>query len=178
MASSGERKTLYLIDGTPQLFRAYFAIRGLTNDEGLPTNAVYGFTTMLRKLLKDEQPSHIAVAFDLGREVFRHETYAEYKAHRPPVPEDLGVQVPYAKEACQVLGVPVLEKKGYEADDLIATFTRIGLEAGFDVVVVASDKDLLQLVGDRVVVLNPSKNLRLDADGVTESFGASPRAGA
>ena len=167
-------ETLYLVDGTSQLFRAYFAIRGLTNSEGLPTNAVYGFTTMLRKLIQDERPRYLGVAFDLPGDTFRHEEYAEYKANRPAAPEDLNVQVPYAKEVCEALHIPLLEQPGYEADDLIATLTREAREAGFDVVVVASDKDLLQLVGEGVAVLNPSKNVRLDASGVEQSFGVRP----
>ena len=168
------RDTLYLVDGTAQLFRAYFAIRGLTNPEGLPTNAVYGFTTMLRKLIRDESPTYIGVAFDVKGPVFRHEQYAEYKANRPSAPEDLNVQVPYAKQVCEVLGIPILELKGYEADDLIATYAVQAREAGFDVVVVAADKDLLQLVGDGITLLNPSKNVTLDAGGVEESFGVRP----
>ena len=167
-------KKLYLVDGTSQLFRAYFAIQGLSNDDGLPTNAVYGFTNMLRKLVQDEQPPYLGVAFDPGGPVFRHEEYGDYKANRPPAPEDLRVQVPYAKEICEALGIPVLELKGYEADDLIATYTAQARDAGFEVVVVASDKDLLQLVDDGVTVLNPSKNLLLDSDGVATSFGVPP----
>jgi len=165
---------LYLIDATSQLFRAYFAIRGLTNDQGLPTNAVFGFTTMMRKLLREENPAYVAAAFDLGGEVFRHEAYADYKANRPPAPEDLSVQVPYAKQACEILGVSVLECRGFEADDLIATFTRIAREQGRRVVVVASDKDLLQLVRDGVEVLNPSRDVRLDSAAVAEWFGVPP----
>jgi DNA polymerase-1 len=169
----GER-TLYLVDGTSQLFRAFFAIRGLTNDEGVPTGAVYGFLTMLRKLLQDEKPEFLAVAFDLPGPTFRHDRYAEYKAHRPPAPPDIQVQVPLAHEACEALRIPVLELPGYEADDLIATYARLARERGFEVVVVASDKDLLQLVGDGVAVLNPSKNVRLDAEAVLETFGVAP----
>jgi DNA polymerase I len=174
MADEAREKVLYLVDGTSQLFRAFFAIRGLSNAEGMPTNAVYGFTTMLRKLVNDEKPRHLAVAFDLPGPTFRHERYADYKAHRPPAPEDLNVQVPYAKKICEALRIPVLELAGFEADDLIATYARLGCEAGFEVVVVASDKDLLQLVDDRVTVLNPSKNVRLDAAGVEGSFGVPP----
>lgn len=166
--------TLYLVDGTSQLFRAFFAIRGLTNPEGLPTNAVFGFTSILRKLLADEKPEYIAVAFDLEGPTFRHERFADYKAHRPPLPPDLLPQFPYAKQVCEGFRIPVLEKEGYEADDLIATYVRLAREAGFSVVVVASDKDLLQLVGDGVIVLNPSKELKLDAAGVAEHFGAPP----
>jgi DNA polymerase-1 len=167
-------KKLFLVDGTSQLYRAYFAIRGLSNRDGLPTNAIYGFTTMLRKMLADEQPEHIAVAFDLGRKVFRHEQFPDYKANRPPTPEDLKVQVPYAKQVCEVLGVPRLELKGYEADDLIATFAERARQEGLEVVVVASDKDLYQLVGEGITVLNPSKNLLLDSEGVEKEFGVPP----
>jgi len=175
MTAEPTRPTLYLIDATAQLFRAYFAIRNLSNAEGLPTNAVFGFTTMLRKLLKEESPDHVAAIFDMPGEVFRHQSYAEYKANRPPSPPDLDIQVPYAKQVCEALGVTVLEKEGYEADDLIATFARLGRESGFHVVVVTSDKDLLQLVGESIELLNPSKNLRLDAEGVASSFGVPPQ---
>jgi len=167
-------KTLYLIDGTAQLFRAYFAIPGLTDEHGMPTNAIYGFTTMLRKLLKEERPTHAAAAFDLGGEVFRHAAYAEYKSNRPPVPEGLDVQVPYAKRVCEALGVRILERAGFEADDLLATYTTRARALGYAVVVVAADKDLLQLVGPGVTLLNPTKNLRLDAAGVTAEFGVPP----
>ncbi len=174
MVDDALEKTVYLVDGTSQLFRAFYAIRGLSNAEGMPTNAVYGFATMLRKLVNEEKPRYLAVAFDLPGPTFRHDRYAEYKAHRPPAPEDLNVQFPYAKEVCHALRIPVLELAGYEADDLIATYTRLAREAGFEVVVVASDKDLLQLVEDGVTVLNPSKNVRLDSAGVAETFGVPP----
>jgi DNA polymerase-1 len=167
-------RALYLVDGTSQLFRAYFAIRGLATAKGMPTNAVYGFTTMLRKLLKEEKPRWLAVAFDLSGPTFRHDRYEGYKAHREPPPDDLNVQVPVAKDVCRALRIPLLELPGYEADDLIATYTRLGREAGFSVVVVASDKDLLQLVGDGVTVLHPVRNVRLDPAGVTEIFGVPP----
>src|SRR5882672_6063289 len=111
-------KNLYLIDGTSQLFRAFFAIRGLTNAEGVPTNAVFGFTSMLRKLLHDEKPEYVGVAFDLEGPTFRHERFADYKAHRPPLPEELIPQFPLAKEVCEGFRIPVLELPGYEADDL------------------------------------------------------------
>ena len=167
-------KTLYLIDGTAQLFRAYFAIPGLTDERGMPTNAIYGFATMLRKLLREERPTHVAAAFDLGGDVFRHEVFADYKANRPPVPEDLHVQVPFAKRVCEAFGVQVIEREGFEADDLIATCARRARAQGFDVVVVAADKDLMQLVGPGVTLLNPTKNLRLDARGVATEFGVPP----
>ena len=166
--------TVYLIDGTSQLFRAYFAVRGLANADGLPTGAVFGFTSMLRKLIADEHPEYIGVAWDLEGPTFRHDSYADYKANRPPMPEDLSPQFDYAKQICEGFRIPNLELPGYEADDLIATYARRAVEAGFSVVVVASDKDLLQLVGDGVTVLNPSKDIRLDAAGVADYFGAPP----
>ena len=174
MACASSRKSIHLVDGTSQLFRAYFALPALTSPEGIPTNAVFGFTTMLRKLIKEETPHGLAVAFDLPGKVFRNETYPDYKANRPPTPEDLNVQVPFAKQVCAILGGTVLEEPGFEADDLIATYARIAREAGYEVVVVASDKDLLQLVGDGVTVLNPSKNVYLDAAGVVATFGVPP----
>ena len=167
-------KTLYLVDGTSQLFRAFYALPGLTNKDGIPTNAVLGFTTMLRKLIKDESPEFLAVAFDLPGPTFRHERYPDYKANRKAAPEDLNRQVPYAKDVCRAMGIPVLELQKYEADDVIATYTRLGHEAGYDVVIVASDKDLMQLVEDGVIILNPAKNVRLDDAGVEESFGVPP----
>ena len=174
MESSSDLETVYLVDGTAQLFRAFYAIRELSNEEGLPTNALFGFTSMMRKLIEDERPGYVAVAFDLPGDVFRHAAYPAYKANRPPAPEALTIQMPYAKDVCGALGIPVLEKQGFEADDLLATYARRAREAGHRVVVVASDKDLLQLVSDIVTVLNPSKNLRLDPAGVAEVFGVPP----
>ncbi len=169
-----DSKTLYLLDGTAQLYRAYFAVRGLTTSGGFPTNALFGFTSMLRKLIADERPTHLGVAFDLPGKTFRHERYPKYKANRPPTPEDMKQQAPYAGKICAALGVPVLALEGFEADDLIATYTRLAREAGYEVVIVSSDKDLLQLVGDGVTTLNPSKDLRLDREGVAQSFGVPP----
>jgi len=170
--TGGEK--LYLVDGTSQLFRAYYALSGLTNATGMATNAIYGFTTMLRKLLREDRPSHLAVAFDVRGPVFRHKQYASYKANRPPTPEDLTQQMPYARQVCEVLGIPVLALEGYEADDLIATFATRAAAASLPVVVVASDKDLLQLVSDEISVFNPSKNVLMDASVVSESFGVPP----
>lgn len=172
MAESGNR--VFLVDGTAQLYRAYFAIRGLTAPDGTPTNAVYGFTTMLRKLLKEETPSHIAVAWDPKGRTFRHERFPDYKANRPETPEDLKAQAGSARAVCRALGIPALEVTGYEADDVIASLARQANERGHEVVVVASDKDLLQLVGERVTNFNPVRNEWLDPAGVTASFGVDP----
>ncbi len=167
-------RALYLVDGTNNLFRAFYAIRGLSGPGGLPTNAVYGFTTMLRKLLREHAPRYLGVAFDLSEPTFRHKAYAEYKAHRPETPESLVVQIPYVKRVCSVLRVPVLELAGYEADDLIGTLADRGQRAGFQVVIVATDKDLLQLVRDGILVYNPVRDEFLDGDGVERVFGVRP----
>ena len=174
MSNKDRPRRLYLVDGTAQFYRAYYALGRLSNSDGLPTNAIYGFTAMLRKLIKDEAPAFLAVAFDPPGPVFRHEQYAEYKANRPPMPEDLKLQFPYARRVCEVLGVAVLELEGFEADDVIATFTERARDAGYEVVVVASDKDLLQLVGEDVTVFDPVKNVRLDPQGVLDAFGVPP----
>ncbi len=173
-APTDPRTTVYLVDGSNNLYRAFFAIQGLRNSGGLPTNAVFGFTGMLRKLLREQRPVYLAVAFDLPEPTFRHEQYADYKANRPETPHDLIVQIPYVKSVCQVLGVPVLEVPGFEADDVIATLTTRGRQSGLEVVIVATDKDLLQLVGEGVWMYNPVKDEFLDAAAVERVFGVRP----
>jgi DNA polymerase-1 len=167
-------RTVFLVDGTSNLYRAFYAIRGLSTSKGQPTNAVYGFTTMLRKIVKDHAPRYLGVAFDLAGPTFRHLAYADYKANRPETPEALVAQIPYVKEVCKVLRVPILELEGYEADDLIGTLAERARKAGFQVVIVASDKDLLQLVGEGVMVYNPLREEFLDSDGVERVFGVRP----
>ena len=171
-------KTVYLVDGSGQFHRAFHAIRGLATSKGLPTNATYGFTTMLRKLLEDEKPEHVAVLFDPPGKTFRHEEYAEYKANRPKMDDDLAVQVPYIRRVCEALRMPVVEVPGYEADDTIATLARQAVEQGLKVVVVSADKDLLQLVTDDVLVLNPGRegsgSTRFDRKAVEEKWGVPP----
>src|SRR5258708_1837007 len=115
------RETVYLIDGSAQFHRAYFAIRGLTTSRGLPTNATYGFTTMLRKLYEDEKPDWIGISFDLPGKTFRHEEFPAYKAHRPRMDDDLAVQLPYVRRVCEVFHLPVIDAAGFEADDVLAT---------------------------------------------------------
>ena len=171
-------KTVHLVDGSGQFHRAFHAIRGLATSKGLPTNATYGFTTMLRKLLDDEKPGHLAVLFDPPGKTFRHDQYAEYKANRPKMDVDLALQIPYIRRVCEVLRLPVIEVPGYEADDVIATLARQAVEKGFKVVVVSADKDLLQLVSDEVVVLNPGREgsgeTRFDRKAVEEKWGVPP----
>ena len=138
--------TLMLVDGSHALFRAYFAIRHLTSPAGQPTGAVYGFVAMLLKLLREHKPDHVAVCFDTSGPTFRHELDPAYKANRPDMPEDLAAQWPVAERLAEELGVPVLLKPGLEADDLIATLATRAADAGWDVLVVSGDKDLMQLV--------------------------------
>src|SRR6185295_8045053 len=165
---------VYLVDGSNNLYRAFYAIRGLSTSKGLPTNAVYGFTSMLRKLLREHAPRYAAVAFDLSEPTFRHQAFAEYKANRPETPPDLIAQIPYVKKVCQILGVPALELAGFEADDIIATLAERARKAGFQVVVVATDKDLLQLVREGVLIYHPVRDEFLDSEGVERVFGVKP----
>ncbi len=175
---SAARQAVYLVDGSAQFHRAYFAIRGLSTSRGLPTNATYGFTTMLRKLLVDEQPAWLGVAFDVAGPTFRHEQFPEYKAHRPRMEDDLAVQIPYVHRVCEAFRLPIYEVAGWEADDVLATLARQAVEAGVDVVVVSADKDLLQLVDEHVCVLNPGREgtgaTLFDRAQVVAKFGAPP----
>jgi DNA polymerase I len=171
-------RTLYLIDGSAQLHRAYFAIKSLATSRGLPTNATYGFTTMLRKLYQDEDPEWAGISFDLPGPTFRHKEYGEYKATRRRMDDDLAVQLPYVRRVCQVFHLPSVESPGFEADDVIATLGRQAVEAGLKVIVVSGDKDLLQMVGDDVLVINPGREgsgaVLYDRRLVEEKFGVPP----
>ena len=172
MPSSG---TVFLIDGSSQMYRAYHAIHDLTGPDGQPTNAVYGFVKMLRKLITDHEPTLIAAAFDLKGPTFRTQLAADYKANRAPMPSDLVDQVPWVHEACEALGVPVLTHEQFEADDVIGTLAERALGDGFEVVIVTGDKDFFQLVRNGVRVFNPRDPAAwYDADGVQEKFGVRP----
>jgi DNA polymerase-1 len=170
--------TVYLIDGSAQVHRAYFAIKGLATVRGLPTNATYGFTTMLRKLLADEDPEWLGISFDLAGPTFRHQEYGAYKATRRRMEDDLAVQLPYVRRVCAAYGIPMIDVAGFEADDVIATLARQAVESGLKVVVVSGDKDLLQLVSDDVLVLNPGREgsgaTFYDRRLVEEKFGVPP----
>jgi DNA polymerase-1 len=167
--------TLYLIDGSSQMYRAYHAIRELTGPDGRSTNAVFGFVMMLRRLLADHRPDLIAAAFDLAGPTFRSALAGDYKAHRPPMPPDLEEQIPWVHRASAALGVPVLVSEGFEADDVIGTLAIKGAAAGFDVVVVTGDKDFYQLVSDRIRVFNPrDEGTWYDQAGVVGKFGVHP----
>ena len=166
---------LYLIDGSSQMYRAYHAIRGLTGPDGKSTNAVYGFVTMLRKLINDHQPQYIAASFDLAGPTFRSELATDYKANRAPMPGDLAEQIPWVHEACEAMGVPILTSKRFEADDVIGTLATKAAAAGFEVAIVTGDKDFFQLVHDGIKVYNPKdEGTWYDAEGVREKFGVRP----
>ena len=167
-------KHLYLVDGSGYIFRAYFAIPPRSTSEGVPTNATFGFTNMLIKLLRESDADGLAVIFDKGKTSFRNEIYGDYKAHRPDAPEDLVPQFGMIREATRAFNLPCIEMEGFEADDLIATYARLARKAGVDVTVVSSDKDLMQLVGDGVTMLDPMKNRMIGPDEVVEKFGVQP----
>ena len=178
----GPNVRLYLVDGSGFIFRAFHALPPLTRKtDGLPVGAVAGFCNMLWKLLVDmkasqEAPTHLAVVFDHSESTFRNKLYDQYKAHRPPPPEDLVPQFPLVREATKAFGVPCLELPGYEADDLIAAYACKVRDAGGEVVIVSSDKDLMQLVGPSVSMLDTMKtpNLVIRAEQVFDKFGVTP----
>jgi DNA polymerase-1 len=176
----GSGTRLYLVDGSGYIYRAYHALPPLTRkSDGLPIGAVAGFCNMLWKLLIDmkaapDAPTHLAVVFDHSEKTFRTQLYPQYKAHRPPAPEDLAPQFPLVREATRAFGVPSLELAGYEADDLIAAYACAVRDQGGEVVIVSSDKDLMQLVGDGVSMFDPMKTARIGPGEVFEKFGVLP----
>ena len=168
-------KTLYLIDGSSYIYRAFYALGRLTNSRGMPTQAIYGFAQMLLKVMREKKPDYLCVVFDPPGPTHRHEMYDAYKATRQKMPEDLVTQVPYIKELVSYHGVAQLEKEGYEADDVIATLTRWAADHDLEVVIVSGDKDLLQLVSDpRVRQWDPQKDRVFTEEGVAERFGVTP----
>jgi DNA polymerase-1 len=169
-----KRPTLFLIDGSNNVYRSYFAIRNLTNSSGLATNAVYGFTQTLKKLLKDFAPDCIAVAFDIGRATTRHEAFADYKKDRRPMPDDLAIQLPLVNEVLEGFRIPVIGVEDWEADDLLGTLACVARDRGYDVVLATSDKDFFQLVGDGIKLFHTGREVLYDAKGVEETFGLPP----
>ncbi|HMA51934.1 MAG TPA: DNA polymerase I, partial [Magnetospirillaceae bacterium] len=153
-----EPRQLCLVDGSGYIFRAFHGLPMMSRPDGTPVNAVYGFTTMLMKLLLENKCSHLAVIFDAGRETFRNKIYPDYKAHRPEPPEELIPQFALIRDAVRAFGVPSIEIPGYEADDLIATYAKLAASEGVEVVIWSSDKDLMQLVRDGVSMMDPLKN--------------------
>ena len=172
---------LFLIDGSSYFYRAFFAVRGLVNSKGMPTNAAYGFTNMLTKILKSKNPEAIAVVFDAPGKTFRDEMYSEYKATREAMPEDLVRQLPHVKSIPPAMNIETLEVKGVEADDVIGTLARRGLASGYDVVLVTGDKDFMQLVTKKagepqpgITIYDDMKERIVGIDQVVEKFGVTP----
>jgi DNA polymerase-1 len=174
MTEEKKRPKFVLVDGSNYLFRAFYAIRELSNSKGFPTNAIYGFTTMLMKLLRDQEPDYIAVAFDVKGPTFRHEAYEDYKATRKATPDTLIPQIPFVKEIVRGFSIPVLEQQGIEADDIIGTIARRQAEAGMAVVIVSGDKDMMQLVSDEILMVDTMKEKSYDIAAVKERFGVGP----
>lgn len=166
--------TLYLIDGSSYIYRAYYAIRHLSSPSGYPTNAIYGFIQMLLKLLKDHNPHHVAVVFDAGRVTFRTEIYPEYKANRAAMPDDLRMQMDPIREVVRAFNIPTLQKEGFEADDIIGALARRFAAQGGNVIVVTGDKDLMQVVSDRITLLDTMKDKQSGIAEVYERFGVGP----
>lgn len=170
--------TVYLIDGSGFIFRAFHALPPLSNPEGIPVGAVYGFCNILIRFIEKLKHNHLhdflGVVFDAGRQTFRQKIYPDYKAHRPEAPLELIPQFALIREACEVLAVPCMDAAGFEADDLIASYAEAAKQKGYNVVIVSSDKDLMQLVDDKVSLLDPIKNKKIGPAEVLEKFGVEP----
>lgn len=169
-----ETPHLYLIDASGFIFRAYYALPALTRADGTPVGAVLGYTNMLIKLLREHTPSHMAVVFDVARHTFRSELYSDYKANRSEPPEDLVPQFSLVRDATDAFGLPRVELAGFEADDVMATLARQAAEAGWNVTIVSSDKDLMQLITPQIRMWDPIKGIPLEAAAVMEKFGVAP----
>ncbi|MBM4286648.1 MAG: DNA polymerase I [Deltaproteobacteria bacterium] len=167
-------KTLFLIDISSYIYRAYYAIRELSTSQGFPTNAIFGVTTMLLKVLRERQPSHLALVFDSKGPTFRHRRFPAYKAHRPGMPDDLVKQLDYLRRIIAALNLPGLELEGYEADDLIATLTRQALTAGMEVEIISGDKDLLPLAGAGVTIWDPMQEVSFTPEVIEAKYGLPP----
>ncbi|MEW6585259.1 MAG: DNA polymerase I [Nitrospirota bacterium] len=165
---------LYLIDGNSYVYRAYFAIRGLTNSRGMPTNAIFGFTNMLLKIIRERKPDGLLVSFDSPVPTERHRLFEEYKAHRPEAPGDLVEQFPHIRKIISAMNIPISEIPGYEADDILGVIAKQAESKGVDVFIVTGDKDMLQIVDERIKVYDPMKDRVLDKEYVREKFGVGP----
>jgi DNA polymerase-1 len=174
MTEKNKIPLVVLVDGSNYLYRAFYAIPLLTNSKGFPTNAIYGFTNMLLKLLRDLAPDYIVISFDLKGPTARHEEFADYKATRKPMPDDLRPQIPFIKDIVRGFSIPVLEKQGVEADDIIGTLAQRMSKQGWRTVIVSGDKDLMQLVDENVTMIDTMKNKTYDVAAVKERFGVGP----
>jgi DNA polymerase-1 len=167
-------QTLLLVDGSSYLYRAYHAMAPLTAPDGTPTGALYGVLNMLRRLRADNQHDHCCCVFDAKGKNFRHDMFPDYKATRPPMPDDLRPQAEMLPELVRLMGWPVLVVPDVEADDVIGTLAKAGEEAGWNVVISTGDKDMAQLVSERITLVNTMKNETLDIEGVKNKFGVRP----
>ena len=167
-------KKLYLVDVSSMFFRAFYAVRMLSNSKGMPTNAIYGFLSMSIKLLKDVKPDYMVYCYDQPGPSFRKDIYEEYKANRSETPEDLIPQIPYIKQLTEVLGIPGIGKEKFEADDIIGSLTQFGLENKLEVVIVSGDKDFAQLINDKVSMFDTMKDVTYTVDKVIEKWGVHP----
>lgn len=169
-------KTILLVDGMAFVYRAYFAVPPMKNIAGLHTNAVFGFNRMLQRMINQVIPDYIAVLFDTPKPTFRHELFPEYKAQRPPMPAELSEQIPWIKELIRALNIPCLEYPGYEADDVIGTLAVNGAEKDINVLIASADKDLCQLVNDKIAILSVTMKSMdvIDNAGVIDKFGVRP----
>lgn len=165
---------LYLIDGNSYVYRAFYAIKSLSSSKGFPTNAVYGFTNMLFKIIREKKPDGIVVSFDSPVPTERHKMYEAYKAQRPEMPDDLVRQIPYIRKIIDAFNIHIFEVPGYEADDILGTIACRGSSEGFDIFIVTGDKDMLQLVNEKIKVYDPMKDIVMDSQYVREKFGVPP----
>lgn len=172
--SPARKETVYIVDGSSYIFRAFFAVHHLSTSDGFPTNALFGFSKMLQKLLSEPDARHVVVAFDVGRDTFRTELYSEYKANRDECPEDLKKQMPFFRDITEALGVHIAETPGFEADDVIATLTHRLRSEDCPIVIVTGDKDLMQLVDDQVTLWDTMRDVRYGPKEVQEKLGVPP----
>ena len=167
-------KPFVVVDGSSYLFRAYHAIRDLSSSKGEPTNAIFGVLNMLFSLLDKYEPKHVAVVFDAPGKTFRDDLFADYKANRPPMPDDLRPQIEPLVQAVEAIGLPMLRVKGVEADDVIGTLATRATDFGLATIISTSDKDMAQLVNEHVTLVNTMTNTTMDREGVHEKFGVWP----
>jgi DNA polymerase-1 len=167
-------KSVYIVDASAMFFRAFYAVRPLSNSKGLPTNALYGYLQMIIKLLKEVKPDYMIFCFDRKEPSFRKDLYAEYKANRSEMPEDLVPQIPYIRRLTEVLGIPTIDKLGFEADDLIGTFAKKGEAEKYDVVIVSGDKDFAQLISPKIIMYDTMKEIKYTVPVAIEKWGVAP----
>src|SRR5208283_86301 len=165
---------LYLIDGNSYFHRAYHAIKGLTNSKGVPTNAIYGFTTMILKIHREKKPDALAIVFDSPVPTYRHRLYEQYKAQRPETPGELLIQIPLIKDVIKAFNIPVFEMPGYEADDVICTLAKKAALQGAHVFIVSGDKDMMQAVTGLINIYDPMKEVVIGESYIRERFGMPP----